>query len=159
MDIYCFCLFKKIFIGVQLIYNVVLVSRVQQSESVMHIHVSALFYILFPYRSLQSFVFLIFIYLALLGLSTQDLRCHMWDLLVVACRIFVAACEVQFPDQGQNTGPLHWEHGVLTTGPPGKSHYRVLSRVPCAIQQVLISYLFYIQQCVYVSPNICFLHL
>ena len=33
-------------------------------------------------------------------------------------------------------------------------HYRVLSRVPCAIQQVLICYLFYIQQCVYVSPNL-----
>ena len=33
-------------------------------------------------------------------------------------------------------------------------HYRVLSRVPCAIQQVLMSYLFYIQQCVYVSPNL-----
>ena len=33
-------------------------------------------------------------------------------------------------------------------------HYRVLSRVPCAIQQVLISYLFYIQQCVYVNPNL-----
>lgn len=32
--------------------------------------------------------------------------------------------------------------------------YRVLSRAPCAIQQVLISYLFYIQECVYVSPNL-----
>ena len=27
----------------------------------------------------------------------------------------------QFPDQGLNPCPLHWEHGVLTTGPPGKS--------------------------------------
>ena len=27
------------------------------------------------------------------------------------------------------------------------SHYRVLNRVPCAIQQVLIGYLFYKQQC------------
>ena len=26
------------------------------------------------------------------------------------------------------------------------SHFRILSRVPCAIQQVLISYLFYVQQ-------------
>ena len=26
-----------------------------------------------------------------------------------------------FPTQGSNPGPLHWEHGVLTTGPPGKS--------------------------------------
>ena len=29
------------------------------------------------------------------------------------------------------------------------SHHRSLSRVPCAIQQVLISYFFYTQQCVY----------
>ena len=33
-------------------------------------------------------------------------------------------------------------------------HHRALSRVPCAKQQVLISYLFYIQQCIYVSPNL-----
>ena len=25
-----------------------------------------------------------------------------------------------FADQGLNRGPLHWEHGVLATGPPGK---------------------------------------
>ena len=43
-----------IFIAVQLIYNVVLVSGVQQSESVMHIHIPTLFEILFPCRSLQS---------------------------------------------------------------------------------------------------------
>ena len=34
---------KLIFIGVQLIYNVVLVSALQQSESVIHIHISTLF--------------------------------------------------------------------------------------------------------------------
>ena len=44
--------FFLIFIGVQLIYNVVLVSAVQQSESV--IHISTLFQILFSRRSLQS---------------------------------------------------------------------------------------------------------
>ena len=31
------------------------------------------------------------------------------------------ACGI-FPDQGSNPCPLHWKHGVLTTGPPGKSH-------------------------------------
>ena len=36
-------------------------------------------------------------------------------------------------------------------------HYRVLRRVPYAIQQVLISYLFYIQQCAYVNPNLTIL--
>ena len=43
-----------IFIGVQLLYNIVLVSTVQQSESAICIHISTLFQIPFPYRSLQS---------------------------------------------------------------------------------------------------------
>ena len=32
-----------------------------------------------------------------------------------------AAYEIWFPDQGLNPDPLRWEHGVLATGPPGKS--------------------------------------
>ena len=40
--------------------------------------------------------------------------------------------------------------------PSHLGHHRVLSRVPCAIQQVLISYLFYTQcqQCIYVNPKL-----
>ena len=38
------------YIEVQLIYNAVLVSHVQQSNSVIHIHISILFQILFPFR-------------------------------------------------------------------------------------------------------------
>ena len=30
-------------------------------------------------------------------------------------------CGIQFPGQGSNPGPLHWERGVLATGSPGKS--------------------------------------
>ena len=37
-------------------------------------------------------------------------------------------------------------------------NYRILSSVPCAIQLVLVSYLFYIQQCVYVHPNLLIYH-
>ena len=37
-----------------LIYNIVLISGVQQGNSVMHIHISILFCILFPYRLLQN---------------------------------------------------------------------------------------------------------
>ena len=37
-----------------MINNVVLVSGVQQSDSVMHIHVSIIFHILFPSRLLQN---------------------------------------------------------------------------------------------------------
>ena len=31
------------------------------------------------------------------------------------------ACGIYFPDQGLNLGSLLWEHGVVATGPPGKS--------------------------------------
>ena len=37
-----------------------------------------------------------------------------WDLLV-------AACGISFPAQGSHLGPLLWERGALTTGPPEKS--------------------------------------
>ena len=37
------CIFKLIFIGVQLLYNAVLVSAVQQSEAAIHKHISLLF--------------------------------------------------------------------------------------------------------------------
>ena len=40
---------------------------------------------------------------------------------VEACEPLVEACGIQFPDQKSNPGPLHWEHGVLAPGPPGKS--------------------------------------
>ena len=42
------------YIGVSLINNVVLVSGGQQSDSIIHIHVSILFQILFPTRSLHN---------------------------------------------------------------------------------------------------------
>ena len=35
----------------------------------------------------------------------QILSCSVWDLV---------------PDLGWNLGPLHWQHGILATGPPGK---------------------------------------
>ena len=49
-----FYLFQFIFIGVCLIYNAVLVSGVQQSESTVHIHIPTFLLDYFPYRSLQS---------------------------------------------------------------------------------------------------------
>ena len=38
--------------------------------------------------------------------------------------------------------------------PSHLGHHGALSRVPCSIQQVLISYLFYTQQCMYVNPSL-----
>ena len=48
--------------------------------------------------------------------------------LAVACRRFTygmwilrSAFRIWFLNQGSSPGPLHWERGVLPTGPPGKS--------------------------------------
>ena len=38
----------------------------------------------------------------------------------------VASGGTQFPKRGLNLGPLSWEHKVLATGPPGKSHLVIL---------------------------------
>ena len=47
-------IFFNILIGVQLLYNVVFVSAVEQSESAISISTSPLFWISFPFRSPQS---------------------------------------------------------------------------------------------------------
>ena len=47
-----FILFFEIFMGIQLIYNVLLVLGIQQSESV--IHISTLLQVIFPYRLCHS---------------------------------------------------------------------------------------------------------
>ena len=38
-------------------------------------------------------------------------------------QVVVAACGIEFPDEGWNLNPLHWECRVLATVPPGKSLY------------------------------------
>ena len=43
-------LFLNFYIGVEFINSVLLVSTAQQSDSAIHIHVSILFQILFPFR-------------------------------------------------------------------------------------------------------------
>ena len=35
--------------------------------------------------------------------------------LVVTCELLVVAYRIQFPDQGSNSGPQHWEQGVVAT--------------------------------------------
>ena len=51
-----------------------------------------------------------------MGSSLQHVGSSLWH-----AGSLVAACGIKFPDQGSNPGPLHGEHGVLTSGPPGKS--------------------------------------
>ena len=50
-----------------------------------------------------------------LSCGMQTLSCGMWTL---SCGM---PAGTYFPDQGSTLGPLHWEHGVLPIGPPGKS--------------------------------------
>ena len=73
----------------------------------------------------RSYYFLICIYLFVpaLSCSTQGLPYLLRHVvsIVVAHELLVAACGIQFPDQGSNLGPLHWERWVLATGPPGRS--------------------------------------
>ena len=42
---------------------------------------------------------------------------------------FLAACGILVPWPGIDPCPLHWKHGVLTTGPPGKSSKYFWERV------------------------------
>ena len=70
-------------------------------------------------------LFYFFIYLVAPGLS-----CGTWaPQLPHANSQLQHACGIQFPNQGLNLGPLHWECGVLTTAPPGKSPSRTLRDV------------------------------
>ena len=45
--------------------------------------------------------------------------------LVVGFELLAVACGIQFSDQRLNLSPLHWEFGILATGPPGKSLFSV----------------------------------
>ena len=51
-------------------------------------------------------------YLPVLGLQLR----HTGS-LVVAREILAVARGIRFPDQRSNPGPLHWDYGILTTGP------------------------------------------
>ena len=73
------------------------------------------------------------------------------QVLVVARGTFIVAwgnpqlwhaCGIQFPDQGSNWGPLHWECGVLPTGPPGKSPSSDL---------LMFNYIFFFSKISYIS--------
>ena len=53
-------------------------------------------------------------------------------------RVSVAACGNQFPDQGSNLGSLHWEHGVLAIGSPGKSPFSIFDNLFLASPQSFV---------------------
>ena len=69
------------------------------------------------YKEIYFFNIYIYLFIVLgFSCSTQDL----WSSLLYAGSL-VAACGISFHNQGSNPGPLHAEHRVLATGPPGES--------------------------------------
>ena len=99
--------------------TVALLSRVISSPGHCDWHMNQA--VLIRYK-LHSFFFNLFIYVAVPGLSCSmqnlpsSLR-HVGSFLV-ACKLLVVACGIQFPAQGSNPGPLYWEGRVLATGQP-----------------------------------------
>ena len=59
-------------------------------------------------------------------------------LLIWPHQVSVAACGNQFPDQWSNLGSLHWEHGVLATGSPGKSPFSIFDNLFLASPQSFV---------------------
>ena len=53
------------------------------------------------------------------ALEIFDLRCSIWDLSVAACELTCSMWDL-VPWPGIESCPLHWELGVLATGPSGK---------------------------------------
>ena len=70
-------------------------------------------------NSLSPLYLILFIH-SFIHSAAPGLSCSMWHLLVVACELSVVACGKEFPNQGSNPGPLHWEQKVLAIGPPGE---------------------------------------
>ena len=89
-----------LYIGIHLIYNV-LVSGVQQSDSVMHIQISIIFQILFPYRVSQTHIFFFFFsfvwphlrHMEVPGLGVEsELQIRPPMPQPQQCQIYAAAC-------------------------------------------------------------------
>ena len=134
----------------QLIYNVMLVSTVLQSVSVVHI--STLFQILFPYRSLlclvtQSCPTLVQVMCDSMDCSPPGSSVH-WDSPGKNTGVYChALLQGNLPNPGSEPRSPTLQVDSLSSELPGKphvGHYRILRSVPCAMQQVLISYLFYV---------------
>ena len=68
-----------------------------------------------------SFFVLFFSFWLFILVSTSIVLFIFKHLFLWLHQVLAVAWEVEFPAQGSNPGPLHWEHAVLTSGPPGNS--------------------------------------
>ena len=77
------------------------------------------------------YIYIIFIWLHWVLVAARGNLRSLWQhvgSLVAAYELLVLACRIQFPDQGLNPSSLHWEHGFLATGPPGKSNPHITNQ-------------------------------
>ena len=92
--------------------------------------------------SLKYLLIFIFIYLCVSQL-------WLMGALIAVCKLPVAPRGIEFPDQALNPSP--WEHGVLATGPLGKSLVSLLSYSAfkahpcCSMYQYFSSFLFFVK--------------
>ena len=79
---------------------------------------------------LNFFILKTFIFMYLFGCTSSQLQYMGYSVLAVACKLLVVAYGIPFPNQGLNLGSLHWENGVLATGPPGNSPFCIFFPFP-----------------------------
>ena len=115
--------------------HVVLVSGVQQCDSVIHTRISTLSKILFPSRSSQMVEWSFLCYVRVKSLTHVELFATPWTVAYqaplsmefpgkntgVCCNFLLQGI---FPIQGSNPGLLHCRQTLLPSEPPGKSQYR-----------------------------------
>lgn len=81
--------------------------------------------------SSSCFSFLSFFkFIYLFGCARPLLQHAESSIFFAGCELLAAAWGIWFPNQGLNPSLLHWELGVLATGPPGKSCLSLLVDVP-----------------------------
>ena len=76
-------------------------------------------YLLNSYIILAKFSLYLFIYF--MHLSVSGLSCGTWDLQWQHVNSQLWYVRSNSRTRDQTSGPMHWEHGVLVTGPPAKS--------------------------------------
>ena len=89
--LFCF-VFLLMFIGVQLLYNVVLVSTAQQNESAIHIHRSSPFWVSLPFRTPQCIKYSSLCY---------TVCSHQLSILYIVS--IVCMCQSQYPNSSHPT--------------------------------------------------------
>ena len=80
------------------------------------------------------------------------IKCFSFLKFLLACSCFTMLC--QFLLYSKVNQPYVYMYLLFFILPSLLDHHRVLSRVPCAMQQALTSYLLYTQQCIYVNTNL-----